>query len=304
MPSLTYRRLSDIVAWAALVPHYCEIDEATLAMSPASVEACLSDQTGIILGVHTPVSCCDVVALAEIATRSGCPLLFDSVEAAGQTIAGRPVGGFGAAECFSLHASKLLNGFEGGYITTNDSLLASRLITMRASGVHGGVLSELGTDVCPDAVHAAMALATLDELDAQVERNRHRYRVYQRELAMVPGARLRGYDEHERTPHKNVLIELEDGWPLSRAMTVEVLNREGILARAYYAPAQHQTRRQYPTISGPLPLSDRLAERLILLPAGHQLAEDEIVAIVRLLAMLGREGRGLAEALRASAPAG
>ena len=33
MPSLTYRRLADIVAWAGLVPHFCEVDPVTLAIT-------------------------------------------------------------------------------------------------------------------------------------------------------------------------------------------------------------------------------------------------------------------------------
>jgi dTDP-4-amino-4,6-dideoxygalactose transaminase len=123
MPSLTYRRMADVAAWTDLVPHFCEVDPQTLALSAETVRPHLNEQTALILGVHPIMNCCDAAGLEALAEESGIPLFIDAVESVYETYAGRKVGSFGRAECFSLHASKLLNGFEGGYITTNDAEL-------------------------------------------------------------------------------------------------------------------------------------------------------------------------------------
>ena len=52
MPSLTYRRLADVAAWAGLTPRFCEVDEASLAISPKAAAACINSETALLMGVH------------------------------------------------------------------------------------------------------------------------------------------------------------------------------------------------------------------------------------------------------------
>lgn len=289
MPSLTYRRLADIAAWVGLTPHFCEVDEATLAISPAAAAASINERTALLLAVHPIVNCCDAVALEAVAREHEVPLLFDAVESVYETVAGRKVGSFGRAECFSMHASKLVNGFEGGYITTDDSELARRLALMRGFGFDGPDRIEgLGLNAKLNEVHAAMALAGLDDLEAQVLRNRARYLTYQRELADIEGLRLLEFDESQRTSYKTIVVELTDAWPLTRAQTLAVLNGEGALARAYYSPPLHHKRCDYPVIAPPLPLTDRLSQRFMLLPCGHQVTHADIAALADLLRFVAR----------------
>ena len=56
MPSLTYRRMADIASWTRLKPHFCEVEEATLAMSADTVRPCVNENTSLILGVHPIVN--------------------------------------------------------------------------------------------------------------------------------------------------------------------------------------------------------------------------------------------------------
>jgi dTDP-4-amino-4,6-dideoxygalactose transaminase len=238
MPSLTYRRMADVVGWTGLVPRFCEVDRGTLAISAETAAQVIGRSTALLLAVHPIVNCCEIDALEELASESNLPLLVDGVESCYEIYHGRKVGSFGAAEVFSLHASKLINGFEGGYVTTNDHDLADRLLFMRGFGFsgHDNVL-HLGVNAKLNEVHAAMALASLDDLEDQVLRNRARYRAYAAELADIDGISLVEFDETEQTSYKNILVELTEAWPLDRDSTVTALNRQGILARAYYSPA-------------------------------------------------------------------
>jgi len=289
MPSLTYRRLGDVVAWAGLTPRFCDVDPVTLAIGPRQAEACLNDDTALILGVHPIVNCCDAAGLEALSARTGVPVIFDAVESVYESIGGRKVGSFGAAECFSLHASKLVNGFEGGYVTTDDDALAARLRTLRGFGFLGqDSILELGLNAKLNEVHAAMALAGLDDLEAQVRRNEARYRVYQRELADLPGLRLLPFDESAPTSYKTIVVEVNEAWPLTRAETLRLLNEEGVLSRAYYWPPLHSKGARYPTVCAGLPLTEVLGERYMLMPCGHLVNEEDIVAVCDMLRFIRR----------------
>jgi dTDP-4-amino-4,6-dideoxygalactose transaminase len=288
MPSFTYRRMADIAAWAQLKPHFCEVKESTLALSAEAVAKCINDDTALILGVHPIVNCCDVEELVELARERKLPLLFDSVESVYEAIPGGKIGCFGEAECFSLHASKLINGFEGGYITTNNAALARQLAIIRGFGFEGQdqVAIPHGLNAKLNEIHAAMALAGLDDIEEQVGRNRQTYYLYQRLLAGIPGIRLLQFNESYQTSYKNIVVELLDSWPLTRAATLKILNAEKILARAYYAPPLHRKKMAYPFVPTKLPLTDRLSERFVLMPCGSFIKDDDIRKIVGLMSFI------------------
>ncbi len=296
MPSLTYRRLGDVIAWAGLVPRYCDVDPATLAISPVTAEPHIGPDTALVLGVHPIVNICDAPGLEKLAAKHGVPVLFDAVESVYETVGGKKVGGFGSSECFSLHASKLINGFEGGYVTTNDRDIAARLSATRGFGfVRQDTVVDIGTNAKLNEVHAAMALASLDELEAQVLRNRARYRVYQEALRPVSGVRLLAFDETERCSFKNIVVELTAEWPLTRDSTVKFLNAEGVLARAYYSPPLHLKTTAYETVSGRLPETEKLSSRFMLLPCGHMVEHEDLRMIADLLRFIQENASAIAQ---------
>lgn len=300
MPSLTYRRMADIAAWVNLKPHFCEVEPATLAMSAATVRPCINENTALILGAHPIVNCCDIDGLVALAKEKNIPLLFDSVESVYESTAGGKVGGFGNAEAFSLHACKLLNGFGGGYITTNDASLAKQLALMRGFGfadidkivVSGGMNAKL------NEIHAAMTLASLDDIEEQIARNRQRYYTYRRLLATIPGIRLLEFDECYRAAYKNIVVKLLDEWPLTRADTISILNAEKILARAYYSPPLHRKPMAFAHVPADLPVTDRLAERFLNLPCGQLVSNDDIADIVEMLGFISANANRISDRLR------
>ena len=278
MPSLTYRRMADVAAWARRRPRFCEVDADTLAPSAATMRAALAPEVGLLLAVQPIVGTCDAAELEAMAREKGLPLLFDSVESVFERTPDGKVGSFGNAECFSLHASKLLNGCEGGYITTQDGALAGRLAALRDGTAPDGMDARL------NAIHAAMALAALDGLEDQVCRNRERYETYRHLLHGMPGLRLLPFADQAASSCKTIVVELLEEFPLSRAETLARLNAANLLARPYYHPPLHAKPMTYPHVSARLPVTERLAERFMLLPCGHHVDLSDIRAVVLALA--------------------
>lgn len=296
VPSLSYRRLADIVAWAGLTPHFCEVDPVRLCISKETASPCINERTALILGVHPIVNCCDAEGLEALSAECDIPLLFDSVESVYETLNGRKVGSFGLAECFSLHASKLVNGFEGGYVTTDDAMLAQRLRSMCNYGFDGNdVSSGAGMNARQNEVHAAMALAGLDDVDEHVELNRRRYQRYKTGLSSVPGLRLVPFDERERCGYKNIVVELLDDWPISRELTLALLHKDNLLCRPYYYPPLHQKTTPYAVVSGDLSRTEALSRRFLLLPCGYFLSEDDVGRICEYLQDIQSCGAALAQ---------
>lgn len=292
MPSLTYRRMADIAAWVGLTPRFCEVDENTLSLSAATVEPCINENTAIILAVHPIVNCCEVQQLIELGKEKNIPVLFDSVESVYEAVPSGKVGGIGEAEVFSMHASKLLNGFEGGYITTNDTGLADKLRMLRTFGFQGqdncAINGALNAKL--NEIHAAMALANLDDIERLVKDNKKRYQVYEKGLSGLEGIRLLEFDQAFPTSYKNIVAELLDDWPLSRDLTVSILNAENILARAYYSPPLHKKQMAYSHIPTELPVTERLSEKFLLLPCGDLVTAEDILEVIELLKLINKNG--------------
>lgn len=286
MPSLTYRRLSDIAAWAGLKPRFCDIDPLSMTNGAAQVAGCINDDTALIVGMHPINGLADIDGLTRLAHDAGLPLVFDSVESSHECHAGRRIGGFGDAEVFSLGASKLINGFEGGYVTTRQADLAQAL-RLRLYGAAGNKSSrEPRFNARLNEIHAAMALASLEDLDRQIARNRRRYHAYKDNLAKLSGLRLLEFDEAIHPGYKNIVVEVLPDWPLDRDDTVRILNAEMVLARAYYPQPLHRKPMRYPHVPCDLPTTDALAKRFILLPCGELVSAGDIDVICALLAFI------------------
>lgn len=298
VPSLTYRRLADIAAWVNLTPNFCEVDPKTMSMTAATVEKVINQNTALILAVHPIVNICDIEGMLNVSEKHKLPLLFDSVEAAYASYNGKMIGGFGTAECFSMHASKFLNGFEAGYITTNDAELYKKLKAMRNHGrPDDGEISTLGLNAKLSELHAAMALASLDDMNDQIKRNFKKYKKYEELLNNITGIELIKYSETETRTYKNILIKLNDNWPLSRAQTIDILHKENMLVRPYYSPPLHMKKTTYKTIYENLSLSEKLSENHILMPCGDFLEMDEIETISELLKFLQNNGNDIKKKL-------
>jgi dTDP-4-amino-4,6-dideoxygalactose transaminase len=116
-------------------------------------------------------------------------------------------------------------------------------------------------------------------------------------LPGVQGIRLLEFDERYRSGFKNIVAELMDDWPLSRADTISVLNAEGILARVYYAPPLHRKPMKYEFVHADLPLTDQLSEKFLNLPCGHLVSVENIGEIVGMLAFISVNGKAIEECL-------
>jgi dTDP-4-amino-4,6-dideoxygalactose transaminase len=298
VPSFTFIATAHALQWQEITPIFCDIDPQTHTISASVLERMITPRTTGIIGVHIWGQPCDTEALSDIASRRRLALLYDASPAFGCSHGGKMIGNFGELEVFSFHATKFLNTFEGGGIATNDGDLARRIRLMKNFGFSGfDNVIYLGTNGKMPEVSAAMGLTGLEGIENTLAGNRRTHELYDSELGDVPGIRLIHYDGRERCNYQYAVLELEEELTgLSRDALIAVLNAENVVARRYFYPGCHRMepyRSLFPHAGLLLPETEMVASRIVVLPAGAVLSEEEVVAVARLVRLAVQNGREL-----------
>lgn len=301
VPALTFPATAHAVRWRGLRHVVCDVDPVTGLIDPDRVEALITPRTRAIIGVHLWGQPCDVPRLEKIAEKYGLRLYFDAAPALGCSYGDTPVGGFGDAEVFSFHATKVVNSFEGGAIVTDDDALADRMRAVRNFGFSpDGRVGHVGTNGKLNEAAAAMGLTSLDALPETVAHNRANYERYRVALAGIPGVRVLEYDERHRNTHHYLMVTVDrEAAGLHRDMLLHVLRAEHILAQPYFAQAMHQL--QPYAEDGPVeaPHAEALCGQLLALPTGPAVGADDIETIsdaIRVAVAHGPEVTALGQA--------
>jgi dTDP-4-amino-4,6-dideoxygalactose transaminase len=168
---------------------------------------------------------------------------------------------------------------------------------MRNFGFSGlDTVIELGTNGKLNEISAAMGLTLLDEIEALLAANRRTYLQFQEGLKAVPGLRLLPLDTIANNCQYAVVEVDERQGGLTRNAIVEILRRENVLARRYFYPGIHRMPPYRGRSHAPLPVTERLAETVLVLPGGV-LADGEVDLICSLLQLLARHAGEIANQL-------
>lgn len=290
VPSYTFIATASALQWIGLKPVFADIDPITHNLEPASVRRAITARTSAIVGVHLWGRGAPHDQLQGIADKYGLKLMYDAAHAFGCSMGGEMIGKFGACEVLSFHATKFFNTFEGGAIVTNDDALAQRIALMRNFGFAGfdNVVSA-GANGKMNEACAAMGLVNLEHLDSVVAANRGNHQAYEEMLGGIEGLKVLSFDAAERNNYQYVVVEIGPEFPVSRDRLLDALRAENILARKYFWPGCHRMA-QYANVSTyaglVLPSTELVASRVIVLPTGPKMIEDDIALICRVFQVL------------------
>jgi dTDP-4-amino-4,6-dideoxygalactose transaminase len=295
VPSFTFVATAHALQWQEITPVFCDIDPRTHSLDPSRLERLFTPRTSGIIGVHLWGEPCDVTAIADIAAKRRVSLLYDASHAFGCSRNDCMVGNFGGAEVFSFHATKFFNTFEGGAIATNDDDLAQRVRMMRNFGFVGyDSVDYLGTNGKMSEISAAMGLTGLESLSAFLSTNRTNYHTYEQELRSIPGIKLYRLDETAQRNYQYIVLEVDEvETRISRDQLLRVLHAENVIARRYFYPGCHRMepyRSLFPGTSVFLPETERIADRVLVLPTGTSIGKSDITALCNVLRIAVEKG--------------
>lgn len=288
VPAFTFIATVHSLQWQEITPVFCDVNPDTHAIDPTRLEKLITPKTTGIIGVHTWGQGCEIYELEQLAKTHKLGLLFDAAHAFGSTYDGKMIGSFGEAEIFSFHATKFINSFEGGAVVTNDEELSRKIRLMKNFGFTGyDQVDYIGTNGKMNEVCAAMGLTSMDNIEAFVDVNIRNYQTYKKELSGIPGIRLFPYNESEKHNYQYVVLEvIESETGISRNNLLKILHAENVIARRYFYPGCHRMepyRSYFPHAGLLLPETEKLVERVLILPTGTAVGEAEVKNVCHII---------------------
>jgi dTDP-4-amino-4,6-dideoxygalactose transaminase len=140
-----------------------------------------------------------------------------------------------------------------------------------------------------------MGLTNFESIDSFVENNKRNYECYRDGIARLPGLTLLAYDATEASNFQYIVVEVGSNFPMSRDRVVDALHAENVLARKYFWPGCHNMepyRSYYPHAGLVLPNTQHVADRVVVLPTGSAIREDDVHAILSILRVLASGTHG------------
>jgi dTDP-4-amino-4,6-dideoxygalactose transaminase len=297
VPSLSFIATTNVVRYVGATPVFADVDAATLDLTPDTVRAAISPRTRAVIVVHQAGTPADVDAIQAACDEldQGIAIVEDGACAIGSTYQGAPVGAGAHLAVFSFHPRKILTTGEGGMIVTDDAELATRLRRLREHGMdtsaadrHSGERVKIERYLEPafnyrmTDLQAAVGLVQLERLDEVIEQRRDRAARYRDALAEIDGLVIAEDPSWGTTNHQSFWVELPEDFPLSRDDVLQLLLERGISARrgimaAHLEPACADLE------APPLPVTERLTARSLILPLFHQMTDAEQDEVVRAM---------------------
>ncbi len=295
LPAWTFIATAQSMTWAGLTPILADVDPSTQMIGTEEIDQAIANakgehRVGAILAVNLWGGAASPKRIEKYADDMGVPLFFDSAQAVGCISEDGKLGGFGRAEVFSLHATKILSSAEGGVITTNDDDLAAKCRNISSScGDETPTAIPLTASGCFTEAQAAVGLANLEQFDDHVMRNRMTRDVYRAILSDLQGFRLL---EHSgvvasNDSYINCIVD-ENELGLNAAMLTQVLHAEAVVSRRYFNPGIHRSTpyAHSPSLvngQGGYPNTDALSMGVIQLPVGALAGPEEAEVIGELI---------------------
>jgi dTDP-4-amino-4,6-dideoxygalactose transaminase len=201
VPALTFVATAAAVRHAGGTPVLADIaGPRDFGLDVADVAAKLTPRTRAVCAVHYGGYPAAVEELRALCDRRGIALIEDAAHApAGVTQSGRPIGTVGLAGAFSFFSNKILSCGEGGLLATDDDEVAAVARRLRTHAMTSGTwdrhhghateydVVETGFNYRLDEPRAALLLARLPGLDADVAARRALVRRYRERLAPLTG---------------------------------------------------------------------------------------------------------------------
>jgi len=285
VPSLSFIATANVVRYCGARPVFADIERDTLNLTPQSIAEVLTPRTRAVILVHQAGTPADIEAVHALCRPRGIEVIEDAACAIGSSYLGRPIGGHSDLVAFSFHPRKVITTGEGGMVLTGSSSRAALLRRLREHGMSMSaadrhqaasvVLEEyphLGFNYRMTDIQAAIGLVQLGRLEAIVARRRELAERYQEAFSDLDGLITAADPRRGQTGF------------LQELMWEGISARRGIMA-AHLQPAYADV------TAGPLPVTEEVAYRSIILPLFHTMtpAEQE-----RVIDAVRRQLMGLA----------
>ena len=285
MPSFTFIAVAQAALWVGYRPWFIDIDPDTWQPSVCSARAVLEHSrdrvAGILLtnafGVGNP----QVGAWEDLAAEWELPIVLDSAAGFGSMYAeGERLGGRGACEIFSFHATKTFAIGEGGALVSRNPRLVEQAYYFQNFGFAGSrECTQLGMNAKLQELNAAIGLRQLVGLDRRITSRRNVFECYRTELGPV-GLRFQPNAEASSLQCGSACCTSAN----QSAAVLTSLRKHAIQARNYYNPPLHLHPHfvASPELvqSADLAVTLNICSRIVSLPIHDYMAPEDVARVI------------------------
>ncbi|WP_433213093.1 DegT/DnrJ/EryC1/StrS family aminotransferase [Microtetraspora malaysiensis] len=288
VPAYSFVATASAVVLAGGVPVFADIEERGYGIDPRSADAVVTPRTRMVMPVHLFDRMADMRGVREVAARHGLTVVEDSAEAIGMRLDGTHAGLLGAGGVLSFFPAKTLGAVgDAGALLTDDDAVAESARALRHHGRSGRTLDHFpgianptvlsGLNSKMDDLQAAVLLAKLDRLDADIVRRAELSARYDERLrglprvSAVPGA-APPHPGGNRVCYVH-LIETEDRDALAARLAAA-----GIGTETYYPVPLHLQPcfAHLKHAPGDFPRAEAASARALALPLYPDLTERQV----------------------------
>lgn len=292
VPSFTFIATANAVRHCGAVPWLFDVSPADWCLDACLLAETLAAEvdrrpegafhrpTGRRLAAIMPVLALGLIpdfsGYREAASRYGLPLIADAAPAVGATRGGIPVGGFADASVFSFNGNKTVTAGGGGAIVSADAGLIARARHLSSTARRGDDYThdEVGFNYRMTNIAAAVGCAQMENIVRFVSAKRRIRDAYAQAFAGVPDLGLfpEAPDRGNACWFSGVV--LAGGRRGDFAAVAARLRSAGIQCRAFWKPV-HLQAPYADSPRTPMPVSDDIWERIVVLPSSTQLDAGE-----------------------------
>lgn len=282
----TFVATAEAIALLGATPVFVDVEEDTGNIDSCLIEPAITDRTRAIMPVSLYGQPADMDAINDIAERHGVAVVEDAAQSFGATYRERRSCNLSTIGCTSFFPSKPLGCYgDGGAIFTSDDALARAMREIRVHGQERRYFhTRIGVGGRMDTLQCAVVLAKLERFEREIIRRREIGARYDRHFAGRLGSIAQRPDRTSVFAQYTVFAD-------DRARLQEALKTAGVPTAVHYPVPLHRQPAYAGLcrIQGSLAVAERLAERVISLPMGPDLREED-------------QDRVIAEVLRTLAP--
>ncbi len=245
-------------------------------IDPLSVEQAITSRTKAIMPTQLNGRTCNMDAILEIANKHRLLVLEDSAQALGSRFKGRHAGTFGVGGCISFYPAKVLGCLgDGGAVLCNDQKIYEKIRLMRDHGRNPqtGDVELWGRNSRLDNLQAAFLDIQFKSYQNVIDRRRAIASLYQKRLrdleqVILPPAPDSDPDHFDI--YQNYEIEAERRDKLKKYLADKGV---GTLIQ-WGGKSVHQFQKL--GFNKSLPYTERLFERMLMLPLNMSLSDDDV----------------------------
>ena len=283
--SMTFVASNHTILYAGGRPVFCDIEADTLNIDPVDIEKRLTPDTRAILVVHYGGHSCDMDPILDLAAQRGIAVIEDAAQACGGSYRGRKLGTLGDIGCFSFESKKNLSTGDGGMLVTDDDAIAARVRKLKWMGISRSTwerfgagsaeraweydVEEIGFKYGMNDIAAALGLVQLAKLERANDLRRRLVARYEEVFADVEGVEPLAQRDYIVNACYHMVIQLDE-----RDDLCDHLDARRIQSGVHFYP-NHLLPVYRPYLTAPLPVTERVWQRILTLPLFPQMTQAE-----------------------------